>query len=260
VADKENKENGQAEVLPNAKWVRAFLGGEAVADSRHTKLLRQLGHIAVYYFPQEDVKMEWLEAANPGAQVANLGEGPWLKPPEQSKVYTVRGDGAVAENAAWLVEASTQYPELAGHVAFVWQAMDAWYEEEEQVRYHPHDPYHLIDVRPSSRHVKIVLQGVTMADTQRPLLLFEAGLPPRYYLPKTDVRMDLLSLSERTTHCAYKGTAVYYSANLPNGQTVENVAWTYAYPNYQYAPVQNLVAFAQGRVDEFCVDDEQLAD
>lgn len=254
------KASQQAELLTSAKWVRAFLGGQAIADSHRPKLLRAHGQIPIYYFPREDVNLEWLVEAEADEEVAEQGEGPWPDPPSQKKVFTVRVNGAVAKNAAWLVEESSAHPQLAGHFAFAWPAMDAWYEEDEQIRFHPHDPYHLIDVRASSRHVKVLLRGTVMAETRRPVLLFEAGLPPRYYIPKVDVRMDLLSLTDKSTHCAYKGMASYYSAHPNEGETVENIAWFYPFPNYQYAPIQNLVAFPQRQVDAFLVDGEQWAD
>ena len=242
------------EVLSSSKWVRVFLGGQAVADSRNTKLLRAHGQIPIYYFPKEDVQMAWLEPQGSNKQVAQQGEGPWPDPPQQRQVYTIRVNGGVAENAAWLVEEAADHPELAGHVAFAWPAMDAWYEEDEQIRFHPHDPYHLLDVRASSRHVKVILNDETIAETKRPTLLFETGLPERYYIPKADVRMNLLTLSDKTTHCAYKGIASYYSADFGDSQIVEDVAWFYPFPNYQYAPIQNLVAFNPKGVDEFLVD------
>ncbi|MCZ7569736.1 MAG: DUF427 domain-containing protein [Ardenticatenaceae bacterium] len=251
------KYDRRPEVVPSPKWVRVFLGGEAVADSKNPLLLRAQGHLPVYYFPTEDVHMEWLRAAQPGTQVTEQGEGPWPDPPPEAQVYTVQVRDCIAANAAWRLEKTpATHPELAAHVAFAWQAMDAWYEEDEQIRVHPHDPYHRIDVRLSSRHVRVVIKGETVAETDRPVLLFETGLPPRYYIPKMDVRMDLLARSDKTTHCAYKGTAPHYSVQV-NGDRVENIAWYYPFPNYQYAPIQNLIAFYQERIDGFDVDGER---
>lgn len=250
----------RSEVIRSPKWVRVFLGGEVIADSRSALLLRGQGRIAVYYFPAADVRVEKLEAAPPGSEVAGQGEGPWPEPPQGAKIFTVRAGRAVAENAAWQVQEPPEgQAELKGHIAFVWQEMDAWYEEEEQVRVHPHDPYHLIDVRPSSRHVRVVVAGQLVAETRRPVLLFETGLPVRYYIPKMDVRMDLLTPSDKTTHCAYKGTAPHYSLTLDD-KTVDHIAWHYPFPNPEYAPIQNLVAFYQERIKEFYVDGERLED
>ena len=134
--------------------------------------------------------------------------------------------------------------------------MEAWFEEDHQIRVHPHDPYHLIDVRPSSRSVRIFIDGVTVAETERPVLIFETGLPPRYYIPKMDVRMDLLEEGSRTTHCAYKGTAPHYS--FRNESTAENIAWHYPFPNPGFEQIQNMLAFYQERIDDFYVDGERL--
>jgi uncharacterized protein (DUF427 family) len=246
----------EAEVISSQKWVRVFLGHRAVADSRNTKLLRGLGQIPVYYFPVDDVRMEWLEAAGPDSRPAPQGEGPWLEPPTGARLYSVRVNGQVAQNAAWQPdEQLVPHPELAGHVAFAWQAMDTWYEEDEPIRAHPHDPYHLIDVRSSSRHVRVVIKGQTVAETRRPVLVFEAGLPARYYVPEVDVELARLELSDKTTECAYKGRAVHYSAKL-DGESANNIAWSYPYPNYQYAPLQNLIAFYHERIPGFRVDGE----
>lgn len=244
------------EVLPSSKWVRVYLGGEPVADSKATLLLRAQGQLPVYYFPAVDVRMELLETAADN-EVAKQGEGPWPAPPQQKKVYSVRVGNTVAENAVWRVEASSDQPELEGFFAFAWQAMDAWFEEDDQIRVHPHDPYHLIDIRSSSRHVRILIDGEVIAETRRPVLVFETGLPPRYYIPKMDVRMDLLKEGGRTTHCAYKGTAPHVSFQV-GGNLVQNIAWRYPFPNPGYEQIQNLLAFYQERIDDFYVDGERL--
>ena len=183
------KDNRRSELLSSPKWVRAFLGEQAVADSRHTKRLRGHGQIPVYYFPKDDVKVECLELVGSDEQKAK--------------------------------------PECVGHVTFAWQAMDAWYEEDEQIHYHPHAPYHLLDVRANSRHMRVNLRGETIAETKRPVLLLEAGLPAQYHIPQQDVRMGMLRPTGRTTHYGYKGIASYYSAHLNNFQTVKDSAWYY---------------------------------
>lgn len=250
----ENQAHGP-EVIESPKWVRVFLGGQAVADSRKVLLLRGEGQIPVYYFPQDDVNMDYLEKAEPGSSIARQGPGPWPDPPEGAQVFTVRADNAVARNSAWLVQDAPDaaLPELAGHVAFVWNKMEAWYEEDDEVRVHAHDPYHLIDVRHSSRHVKVTLRDEVVAETTRPVLLFETGLPVRFYIPRMDVRMDLLEPGRMRTHCGYKGTASYFSVRA-NGELVEDKAWSYPFPNHQYAEIQNLIAFPQEGVDGFEVD------
>lgn len=107
--------------------------------------------------------------------------------------------------------------------------MDAWYEEEEQVLAHPRDPYHRVDTRESSRHVLVELDRETLTETGRPRLVFETGLPTRYYLPREDVRIDLLTPSETRTLCAYKGEAHYWSARV-DGEVYEDIGWSYPDP------------------------------
>ena len=122
----------------------------------------------------------------------------------------------------WPTDAAWEYPdspidELRGHLRFEWGAMDAWFEEDEEVFVHPRDPYSRVDILTSSRHVEVDVGGVRLADTHRPTLLFETGLPARYYVPKVDVRLDLLRPSPTTSACPYKGFAQYWSVVTPTG-------------------------------------------
>lgn len=259
MSKEEQEGDRRPEVLHSEKWVRVRFGGETIADSRNALLLRAQGRLPVYYFPPADVAMDFLHEEPAGTEVTEQGEGPWPEPPAGTTVYSVRTDETVAENAAWLVqEAPPAHPALSGHVAFAWQAMDSWFEEDDQIRVHPHDPYHLVDVRASSRHVRILLHGEQVVETRRPVLVFETGLPVRYYIPKMDLRLAWLEEGTRTTHCAYKGTAPHYSVRLPDGDLVKNIAWRYPFPNPGYEALQNLVAFYQERIKEFYVDGEKL--
>src|SRR5262249_39038943 len=113
---------------------------------------------------------------------------------------------------------------------------------DEEVFVHPHDPYKRIDVLHSSRHVQVEVNGVVVADTHRPTLLFETGLPTRYYIPKLDVRLDALTPTDTTTGCAYKGFARYWSVEA-GGETVQDLAWSYRTPLPEATKVARLVAF-----------------
>ena len=135
--------------------------------------------------------------------------------------------------------------------------MDGWFEEDEEVFVHPHDPYKRIDILHSSRHVEVEVNGVKVADTHRPTLLFETGLPTRYYIPKLDLRMDLLTPIEHTTGCAYKGFARYWSLEAGD-ETFENLAWSYRTPLPECTKIAGLVAFYNEKVD-LIVDGERLA-
>ena len=134
--------------------------------------------------------------------------------------------------------------------------MDAWFEEDEEVFVHPRDPYTRLDVIQSSRHVRVVVGGETVAETDHPVLLFETGLPVRYYIPKVDVRMDLLEPSKSHTECPYKGIASYYSVRIGD-QVVVDIAWYYPFPHLEVGKIQNLISFYDEKVDAVYVDGEK---
>ena len=134
--------------------------------------------------------------------------------------------------------------------------MDGWFEEDEPVRVHPRDPYTRVDVLESSRHVRVELDGVTVADSRRPRILFETGLRPRYYLPLTDLRLDLLRPSDRRTECPYKGEASYFSVEV-NGRRFDDVVWTYRTPLPEAQKIAGLACFYDERVDLF-LDGERV--
>src|SRR5919199_4287796 len=202
---------------PTPKRVRARLHGETLTDSTAAILIWEPGRaVPVYAFPEADVRRELLHDSDDPIPDAHGGG---------AQFFTAQVDGERAENAAWRYAD----PHLRGHIAFSWEAMDRWLEEDEEVYGHPRDPWHRVDGRTASRHVHVALDGTTLADSRRPTIVFETGLPVRYYLPREDVRMDLLEPSETQTVCAYKGLASYWSVRL--GDRLErDVAWTYERP------------------------------
>jgi uncharacterized protein (DUF427 family) len=129
-----------------------------------------------------------------------------------------------------------------------WDELDAWFEEDEQVFVHPRDPYTRVDTVHSSRHVRVGIEGVTLGETRRPILLFETGLPARYYIPKLDVRMDLLEPTESVTRCPYKGVARYWSARLGD-KLVKDIVWSYPAPIPECPKIENLLSFYNEHVD-----------
>jgi uncharacterized protein (DUF427 family) len=139
-------------------------------------------------------------------------------------------------------------PDLSEYVSFVWDAVDAWFEEDEQILRHARDPYKRVDVLHSSRHLRVLVNGVVVADTQRPMLLFETGLPVRYYLPKLDVRLDLLTPTATTSRCPYKGEAIYWSLDA-NGEHLDDIVWSYPSPIPELPKIENLLAFYNEKVD-----------
>ena len=165
---------------PNRRRVRVFFGGEAVADSSNTLYLFETGHLPVYYFPRDDVRFDLLETTSHHTHCPYKGDALY---------YTVVAGGRRYENAVWAYpEPIDSVPELRDYVAFYWDQADAWYEEDDEVFVHARDPYHRVDVLNSSRHVQVLVNGVLVAESRRPRLLFETGLPVRYYLPKLDVQ------------------------------------------------------------------------
>jgi uncharacterized protein (DUF427 family) len=231
---------------PIPKRVRAFVGGVAVADSTRVMMMFETGRLGVYYFPIEDVRTDLLVESPHRVVSPYKGEASY---------FSIAVDGREVENAAWCyLDARPGYPDIAGHVAFHWRLMDAWFEEDEEVFVHARDPYHRVDILESSRHVRVAIAGQTVAETSRARFLFETSLPTRYYIPRLDVRLDLLRSSAMRTACPYKGmTSTYWSAENADG-SIRDVAWSYAAPIPDAAKIANLVAFFNERVDAIFVD------
>ena len=238
----------EPEWVPVAKRVRCYFNNECIADSDHVMLKRQFP--MVYFFPHDDVKAGYFEKSKLEDKTDDWGT---------SSSRHVVVEGKTAEDAAWIYEQpNDKAPEnLNSYVALKWEKMDRWLEEDEEVRIHPRDPYHRIDVCHSSRHVRVEVNGETVAETHSPLLLFETGLPVRFYIRKTDIHMKLLHPTEHHTGCPYKGEASYYSV-VTKGNEMKNVAWTYPYPNEEALKVKDHVAFFTEKLDNVFVDGKRL--
>lgn len=248
VAEKDRDPNHKVRIESTSKWLRVTFGGEVVASSKKALILFETGATPVYYFPKNDVRMELLRATDTISSCLYKGNASYWS--------IVVGD-RIAEDAAWAyAETYDDSPEIQNYVAFYWDKLDRWLEEEEEIFVHPRDPYKRIDVAGSSRHVKVVINGTVIAETSTPTLLFETGLPVRYYLRPTDIRMDLLLPTEKTTRCPYKGACNYYSANL-DGQIIDNIAWYYRYPTLESAKIAGLIAFFNERI-ELYIDGDLL--
>jgi uncharacterized protein (DUF427 family) len=220
--------------------IRGILAGETVVDSTRVKLLHEHGHLPIYYFPREDVRVDLLEPTDHHTRCPWKGEASY---------WSVLIGETVAENAVWgYPEPLDDAPPLADFVAFYWGKLDTWYEEDEEAIVHPRDPYHRVDVLRSSRHVVVRLGDSVLAESTRPLALFETGLPTRWYLPAEDVRMDLLEPSDKRTGCAYKGFASYWSVRVGEGFE-EDLVWTYRAPRRGMEPITDLLCFFNERVD-----------
>jgi uncharacterized protein (DUF427 family) len=231
------KERTRVRIEQGGKRIRAYLGGNLVADTTAPALVWEIPYYPTYYIPAADVRAELVEDG-PGKHSPSRGD---------ATAYTVKVDGAEAPGAA-LRYLESPVEELRGLVRLDWDAMDAWFEEDEEVFVHPRNPYTRVDVLASSRRVRVEVDGVTVAESSSPRLLFETGLPVRYYLPKTHVRMDLLEHTDTATHCPYKGTAEYWSVRA-NGKVHEDLAWSYRTPLEESRKVAGLVCFYSEKVD-----------
>jgi len=222
-----------------AKRVRAFLAGTAVADTIRPLLVWEIPAYPTYYFPVEDVRGDLLHGAGGGQRRNGDGE-----------LFTVRVGGREAPDSAIRFGGAASNKRLRGTLRLEWSAMDAWFEEDEEVFTHARDPHSRIDILASSRHVRVEVAGEVVAASTSPRLLFETGLPARYYLPKPHVRLDLLEPSETVTHCPYKGRAETFSVRA-GGRLHPDLAWSYPAPLPESQKIAGLIAFYNEKVDLF---------
>lgn len=225
---------------PTPKRVRVEVAGETVADSTGVMLLHETGLTPVYYFPVEDVRDDVLAPSDHTTHCPFKGDASY---------HHVVAGGRRIQDAAWYYpEPLDETPPIDGHIAFYWEKMGHWYEEDEEVGVHPRDPHHRIDVLRSARHVEVSVDGQTLAESDRPVVLFETSLPPRFYLPREDVRSDLLVDSDRHTECPYKGTASYHGVRTDGGLH-EDLVWYYPEPRDEVARIAGLLSFYNEKVD-----------
>ncbi|MFO0585427.1 MAG: DUF427 domain-containing protein [Anaeromyxobacter sp.] len=230
-------QRGRVKVEPSHKRVRAYLGGEAVFDTARPVLVWESPRFPTYYVPAADVRAK-LVATGRTERSPSRGE---------AELLDVSSGRATAPGAA------RRYPDspleaLRGLVRFEWDAMSEWLEEDEPVYTHARDPHHRIDTLRSSRRITVSVGGTQVADSSRAVVLHETDLVPRWYLPLTDTRMDLLEPSETVTHCPYKGRATYFSVRA-GGALHEDLVWTYRAPFQDAWKVGGLVAFYDEKVD-----------
>ncbi len=220
--------------------VRAELGGRAVADSRRMKLLHETGHLPVYYFPLDDVRMDLLEPSSSDYHCPFKGD---------ARLWTVRAGEEVAEDAGWSYpDPLPGAPPLQEYIAFEWDALDRWLEEDEEILGHPRDPYTRIDVRETSRHLRVTLDGEVLAESRDPKLLFETSLPPRIYVARADLRTDRLERSHTESYCPYKGRASWWSTRVDD-ELVADIGWSYADPFAEAVKVRDHVSFLHERLE-----------
>lgn len=230
--------HGRVRVEKGQKRVRVLFAGEYVADSSRTLLVWEHPRYPYYYFPASDVRTDLLVPT--GEQTRSPSRGP-------AQLHTLKVGNREARGAT-LWHITSKIDELADHLKFEWAAMDGWFEENEEVFVHPRDPYTRVDILQGDRSVRVEVDGVTVADTTQPRLLFETNLPVRYYLPKTDVRMDLLRPTDTHSECPYKGTAHYYDL-VVDRTTYEDFVWWYPTTTIEAAKIAGYACFYNEKVD-----------
>ncbi|MDT5037319.1 MAG: hypothetical protein QOE03_2504 [Micromonosporaceae bacterium] len=228
---------GRIRVEHGQKRVRAYLGGELVADTTQPLLVWETPYFPAYYIPAADIHASLVPTGG-------TEHSPSRGDAEVLDVVVTRGKAAGA---------ARRYPEspieeLRDTVRLDFDAMEEWLEEDEPIYVHPRSPYTRVDILASSRHVRVEVDGVTVAESVSPRILFETGLPPRYYLPLSDVRRDLLRGSNTQTQCPYKGTAAYWSMQV-NDNLYEDLIWIYRTPLPESQKVAGLACFYNERVD-----------
>lgn len=223
------------------KWVRAVVGSTVVVDTRAPMLFwEDKFPVPGYAFAAEDVRMDLLVPAPPGHRV---GDFFFLPKGDVKQWFDLQVEGKVIPAAAWMRDD----PAVVDRIVFSWHpsVMDTWLEEEEQVEGHPRDPHKRVEALPSSRQVSVALDGVQLAETKNPVLLFETYLPTRYYFPREDVDFEKLRPSENRSLCPYKGHADEYW----DAPGAASVAWSYPEPFPAVAAIKNRVAFYNELVD-----------
>jgi len=236
-------------ISESPRHVRVMFGGATIADSKRVKLLREAGTLPVYYFPAADVRSETMVPSERRAHCPYKGEAAY---------WSLQVGEKSARDAVWsYVRPRPEASALRDHLAFEWNKMDRWYEEDEEIFVHPRDPYKRVDVLASKRHVRVVLDGHVLADTRRPHLLFETNHPVRYYIPEEDARMELLESSRTTSRCPYKGIASYWSVRL-GSELYEDLVWSYRETIPECPKIKGLLCFFPERGAEIYVDGEKL--
>jgi uncharacterized protein (DUF427 family) len=223
---------------PLRRRMRVRFGAAWVADSEDVVLLHEPGRYPVAYFLLSDIAGGVLEASEHTTRHRDLGATSW---------YAVRAGGQSKQRAAWQHTELPDYAgELKGRAAFAWRAMDAFYEEDQRIVGHAADIYHRIDIRATSRHLVVRHDGQVIADTTRPLALYESGFAPRWYVPRADVNESALTAVELQTFCPYKGLCSYYDIG-----DAPRAAWSYLDAWPEVGRVAGFISFEPDKIEVY---------
>jgi uncharacterized protein (DUF427 family) len=228
------------QIEPAPRRVRGFIAGQPAFDTQRAIYVWEWPHYPQYYVPLADVDTQVLvDEDHPQRLHRGLARRHGLRVGSVSRPGTVR------------VFTADSMAGLENMVRFDWDALDAWFEEDEQIFVHPRNPYARVDALRSTRHVRVELEGVVLAESASPVMVFETGLPTRYYLNRTDVDFQHLVATDTVTACPYKGTTSGYWAVDLSGQIYPDVAWTYDFPTAPLLAIAGLISFYNEKVDTY---------
>ncbi len=222
---------------PCPRRVRATLGDQLALDSTQVRYVWEWPGYPQFYVPRSDVRATLNDEGT--TRTDDFGTA--------VRHGVSLGDRHCAD-AAWVYGTDAD-PGVAGTVRFDWSALSSWYEEDEQVFVHPRNPYTRVDALRSTRLVRIELAGAVLAESRAPVLVFETGLPTRYYLDPTAVDRSHLVPSDTVSECPYKGRTTAYWSIAVDGAVQPDLAWSYDFPTRQLLPVAGLICFYNERVD-----------
>ena len=229
---------------PLRRRLRAELGGSTVVQSDNAVLLFERGRYPVAYFPLADFAEGALMPTEHRTEHRDLGDTAW---------FEVIGGTRHAARGAWQHVALPEHAAMLNDkVALAWRAMDRFYEEDDRILGHAADPYHRIDIRRTSRHLVVRAGDRVVADSTSPLVLYESGFAPRWYVPRADVVAEALTPVELLSFCPYKGIASYYDID-----GIRHAAWSYRAPFDDMAAIADLVSFEPDKV-AVTLDGERL--
>ena len=227
-------------VQPAPRRVRGYVGGQLLFDTTQALYVWEKPHYPYYYIPIDDVNDDLLVDE---MYETHASLGTYMR-------YGLKaGDREVPKAAKMYTDDAMEG--LAGMVKFEWEALDEWFEEDEQVFVHPRNPYTRVDALRSTRTVRVELDGVVLAESSSPVMVFETGLPTRYYLNRTDVNFEHLVHTDTVSECPYKGTTGDYWSVSIGGTVHADLAWSYVFPTRQLLPITGLVAFYNEKVDTY---------
>ena len=225
-------------VEPVPRRIRAVLAGQTVLDTTGAMYVWEWANYPQYYIPIADVRPEFL-----------VPEGHTQHSPRgDTELHGLRVGPIHRPHAAKLLRDS-DVEGISGTVRFEWVALDAWYEEDERVFVHPRSPYVRVDALRSTRAVRVELNGAVLGQSSSPIMVFETGLPTRYYLNRTEINFAHLIPTATVTECPYKGTTSGYWSVQVGGELYPDLAWSYDFPSRQLLPIAGLIAFYNERVD-----------